>query len=224
MQLLRSVAEQLKMPLTAIARQAELGQLSGSMNKLDSINIRVHTTAALNLVDSYLLGLQLTSDQTSLVLEPVSVSSVLLDTAHDLDGLAKQYGVKLSLRIGGRYAPVMANSNALKSALLALGYALLEDGKASDCLTLTARRTANGITTGIYGNYDHKLSVQAWRKALSLKGRVRQPLSTISGSGAGMFIAEAILRAMYTDLKVGRYLKQQGLITTLQLSQQLTIV
>jgi K+-sensing histidine kinase KdpD len=221
-QLLRSVAEQLKTPLTTIARQIELWQLAGIIKQADSVAVRTHTTAALTLVDSYLLGLQLIQDQGSLVLEPVSISSVLADTAHELDGMAKQYDTKLELYIGGKYSPIMAHAAGLKAALLALGYALLEGG-GSGTLILAAHRTAKGITAGIYGGYE-QFSAQAWREALTLKGRVVQPLRTLSGSGAGLFVADAILQAMSTDLRVGRHLKKQGLATTLQLSQQLTFV
>src|SRR5688500_18916876 len=125
-QLLRSVADQLKLPLTAIARQAELGQLTGNPALVGLAAVRTHDTAAMALVDCYLLGLQLMQEQTSLALEPVSVSSTLAETANELDGFARQYGTRLELHIAGRYEPVMAHRAGLKSALLALGYALLE--------------------------------------------------------------------------------------------------
>jgi hypothetical protein len=77
--LLLSVAEHLKVPLTTIARQAELGQLTGQVNLTDAAAIRAQAMAALTLVDSYLLGLELLSRQASLELEPVSVASTLTD-------------------------------------------------------------------------------------------------------------------------------------------------
>lgn len=223
--LLRSVAEQLKLPLTTIARQAELGQLTGDMQLVDAASIRTHARAALTLVDSYLLGLQLMQDQKSLALEPVSISSTFVDIAHELEGFAKQHDASLRLHIAGKYEPVMANRVGFKSAMLALGYALLE-GYPSEGgrLTLAVHRTSHGIVAGLYGQYE-QLSTERWRKALELQGRVVQPMSALSiGSGAGLFVAEAILRAMETKLRVGRYLRQQGLAATLQPSQQLQFV
>jgi hypothetical protein len=224
-QLLRSVAEQLKMPLSTIARQAELGQLTGDVALTDLAAIRTHAAAALTLVDSYLLGLQLLRDQAILPLEPVSVSSLLVDTAHQLDAFAKQYNTKLELRIAGRYEPVMAHAAGLRSALLSLGYALLEGYpmQKGGNLTLAVHRTPHGIVTGIYGAYE-RLSTEAWHKALELQGRAPRPLSTLSGNGAGLFVANTILRAMETKLRVGKHLNQQGLATTLQPSQQLSFV
>jgi hypothetical protein len=224
-QLLRSVADQLKLPLTAIARQAELGQLTGDPSKVDLAAVRIHATAAMTLVDCYLLGLELHREQAALALEPVSVSSTLVDVAHELSDFAKQYGATLDVRIAGKYEPVMAHRTGLKSALLALGYSLLEGyPSVGGQVTLAVHRTPHGLVTGLYGNYE-QLSPAYWRQALALQGRVPQPFGALcSGSGAGLFVAETILQAMATRLRVGRHQNQRGLATTLQPSQQLRIV
>lgn len=224
--LLRSVAEQLKLPLTTIARQAELAELTGDFSAVDVATLQTQAVAALALVDSYLLGLQLAEGQAELTLEPVSVSSLLVDVAHELDKFAKQYGANLRLHIAGKYEPVMAHQVGLRSALLTTGYALIESyPKATRSpLTLAVHRTPRGIVTGVYGDYD-RFGTDAWRKALELLGRATQPMPSLtSGNGAGLFIAEAILRAMATRLRVGKYLRQYGLATTLQPSQQLQFV
>jgi K+-sensing histidine kinase KdpD len=223
-QLLRSVAEQLKMPLATIARQAELGQLTGRMVAADMSAIRTHATAALTLVDSYLLGLRLLRDQTALQLEPVSVSSTLVEAAHELDDFAKQYGAKIELHIAGKYEPVMAHAAGLKSALLALGYALLEGYPVQGGrISLAVHRTPHGIVTGLYGDYE-RLNTQEWRKALLLQGQASQPFAAIAGNCAGLFVADTIFQAMSTRLRVGKHQNQQGLATTLQPSQQLSFV
>ena len=55
--LLVSVAEQLKVPLTQIARRAELGE--ARILPIDARAVHTEATAALALVDSYLLSLEL---------------------------------------------------------------------------------------------------------------------------------------------------------------------
>jgi len=224
-ELLRSVAEQLKTPLAVIARQVELGELAGDMRLVDTAAIRTQATTALTLVESYLLGLQLLYEQTELILEPVSVSSMLVDVAHELESFARQYNTRLELRIAGRYEPVMANHRGLKAALLSLGYALLEGYPLQNhTLTLAVHRTPHGIVTGVYGDYE-KLTNKQWRRALDLQGRAQQPFAALtSGSGAGIFVAQTILQAMTTRLRVGKHLNQHGLATTLQSSQQLQFV
>lgn len=223
--LLRSVAEQLKTPLALIARQAELGELLGDMQVVDVASIRTQATTALSLVEGYLLGLQLLYEQSELALEPVSVSSLLVDVAHELDSFAKQYDTGLQLRIAGRYEPAMAHARGLRSALLSLGYALLENYPAENkTLTLALHRTPHGLVTGIYGDYP-SLRSQQWRQAMQLQGRAQQPFRALtSGSGAGLFVAQTILQAMAAQLRVGRHLHQFGLATTLQASQQLQFV
>lgn len=226
--LLLAVAEQLKTPLSVIARQAELEQLTGTA--ADMATIRTQTNAALTLVDSYLLGLELLRTQTNLDLEPVSVSSLLTDTAHDLYGYARQYGVDLELHIAGRYEPVMANARGLRAALISLGYVMIETqaSQAPDkkrWLTLATYRSAQGIVAGVYGTYEDNPSAAEWRRAIELCGRAGQPFAgLVAGSSAGLFVADTILQAMSTRLRVGKHQKQGGLATTLRPSQQLVLV
>lgn len=132
MQLLQSIAEQLKMPLTAIARQAELGECGANISALDFRAVGEQANTALTLVDNYLLGLRLAVGQEILALEPVSAASVLADVAHELDGFAKRYAVPLEVHIAGKYEPVMANRKALRAALTSLGYELIA-AQAAQC-------------------------------------------------------------------------------------------
>jgi len=227
--LLLSVAEHLKVPLTTIARQAELGQLTGQAELIDAAAIRTQAVAALTLVDSYLLGLELMSKQASLELEPVSVSSTLVDAAHDLEQFARQYRVELEVSIGGKFGPVMCHPNGLRAALLSLGFALVEAQASQDMqgprrVVLATHRTPLGIVAGVYGRYE-ALNSERWRAALGLVGTARQPLTNLMpGSGAGLFVADTIMRSMNAQLRVGRYQQQRGLATTLKPSSQLQFV
>ncbi len=243
-QLLKSVAEQLKLPLTIIARQAELGETLGELPSSGLAAMQLQAQMALGLVDSYLLGLELSTSQQQLDLAPVSVSALLVETAHELHGLAKQYDTDIELSIAGRYEPVMAHAAGLKAALKSLGYALVaagnDDGAGNDAfagndvgagakanrrrLLLAAHRTPQGIAAGMYGQFSG-LHPGAWMKALELCGRAPRPFGMLTGeSGAGLFVAETILRAMQTRLRVGRHSNHHGLATTLQPSQQLSLV
>jgi hypothetical protein len=181
-------------------------------------------------VDSYLLGLELLRTQTQLELEPVSVSSLLTDTAHDLHRFARQYGVTVELEAAGRYGPVMSNARGLKAALLSLGFALVEAQPAPESaagikkVVLAVHRTPHGVVAGLYGG-GQTLSTAAWRRALTLCGKAQQPLTALgSGPAAGLFVADTILRSMDSQLRVGTYLHRGGLAATLQPSRQLQLV
>ncbi len=225
-QLLLSLAEQLKLPFLQIARQAELGDMT-SFNALPSIS----TTAegALKLLDNYILGVQLAGDPENLfATEPVSVSSVLYDAGAELMPLARAYDVRLDLQVDGKFGPVMAHRQGLQAALVSLGYALIEALPASDSpqlrLQLSAHRCRYGVVAGVYCNAEH-LSAQTLRQGRKLHGHARQPLTHLSpSSGAGIFVADAILHAMQSQLTTSRHQNLRGLATILQPNPQLQLV
>lgn len=225
--LLQSVAEQLRSPLTVIARQAELLILENTAQEI-STNMSVQATTALTLVDNYLLGLQLLSNQAALELEPVSVSSILVDVTHALEGFATQYGVSLNMDIAGRYEPVMAHRQALRAALISLGFSLVEAISTQPkgpqkSLSLAVHKAQGGIVAGIYGPLE--ISATEWRRAKQLRGTASQPVASLLGtSGAGMFVADALGQAMETNVRVGRFAHKTGLAMTLLPSQQLQFI
>lgn len=226
MGMLLSVAEQLKTPLTVIARQMELADVAETT--VSPRLVHSQAQAALTLVDSYLLGLQLASSQQQLELEPVSVSSMLADTVHQLDHYAKQYDVEMDVRIAGRYEPVMAHRAALRAALTSLGYALIASQATHETsqkrrIILAGHRNAHGIVAGLYGT-DEMVGAEL-RKALHLAGTAHQPFSSLLGSSsAGIFVANTLAEAMESRLRIGRHGRQTGLAITLQPSKQLQLV
>jgi len=231
-----AMAEELKLPLQYIARQAELEQLrlreqSVALAAKSLQDIQTSADMTVQLLDSYLLSLRLSLQPgTQLDLEPVSVSAVLYETAAQLQSVADQYGVRLTLHIQGRYEPVMAHRRALQAALISLGYALIEalpaagiDSKKRQ-VQLATHRTKQGIVAGMYGDLD-SLTPQLFQRAKQLQGQARQPLvGTIAGSGAGVFVADALLNAMDSRLRVGRFQKFPGFAVTLPASEQLQLI
>jgi hypothetical protein len=225
--LLLSIAEQLKLPLLQIARQAELAKLTPRGADIS----RIQTTAdmALHLLDSYVLGVQLATDEQKLFeTEPVSISSVLYDAGAQLSPIAKAYDVTLDLRLDGKYGPVMAHRDGLQSALVSLGYALIEALPSLDRpqlrLQLAAHRCRYGIVAGLYCEAE-ELTTEALRQGRQLYGRARQPLTNLSASsGAGVFVADALLHAMQSQLTVSRHHKLRGLGAILQPNPQMQLV
>lgn len=225
-QLLLGLAEQLKLPLLQIARRAELHTLG---QEVDMGAIQATADSALRLIDSYALGVRLAEEgQQALVLEPVSVSSVLYDTAQQLSGVAKFYGVNLELSFGGRYGPVLTNREGLEAALVSLGMALIEALPALDTQHLTlhlgSHKSRYGIVAGIYSD-TQALTTESLRRGSQLVGKSRQPLVGVShSSGAGVFVADAILQAMQLRLQPTRHNKLYGLGAVLQPNNQLQLV
>jgi hypothetical protein len=222
-ELLLSVAEELKLPLMQIARQAEQGSL-------DLKSIQGTAQSALQLLDNYALGVRLQLEPAQLQTEPVSVSSVLYDTSQQLDALAKNYGVELELNVAGRYGTVMAHRQGLQSALVSLGAALIEALPALEGprlkLQLASHRSRYGIVAGLYTDAPQLTNAALQRGRRLQRQRVsRQPLTTISHtSGAGIFVADTILQAMRLRLRASRHHRLYGLGTVLPPNNQIQLV
>lgn len=227
LQLLLSIAEQLKLSLLQISRQSELGAMGlGS----DFNMIRSLSDNALSLVDGYSLGLQLNNQVSySLEIESVSVSSILYDANNQLKSLAKLYNVQIELNIGGRYGPVLAHKKGLLSAIVGLAASLIEalpsqNEQTTNKLQLATHRCRYGIVAGVYANIPG-ISSDALKRGRKLYGLSRQPLVEISHtSGSGVFVADSILRAMNLNLHVSRHHRLYGLGVVLQPSSQLALI
>jgi len=227
--LLQLLAEQIKLPLMQIARQAELASVSDQPIKLLGV-IEDTADSSLKLLDSYLLSLRLAGVKSSIQLEPVSVSAVLNETAQSLSNLAKQYDCKLELHLAGRYEPIMAHRAGLEAALTSLGYVFIEAQSVlpkhndTPVIKLAAHRGKNGIVAGMFANLDG-LSSDVYKRAHHLFGQAHQPLSHLTaGSGAGVFVADSLLQSMSARLRVAHHQKLSGLAATFATSSQLNLI
>lgn len=227
-QLLLSVAEELKLPLMQIARQAEQAELGGQN---DLSTIRTVADAALKLLDNYALGVRLALEPEPLAPESISVSSVLYDTGQQLDALAKSYGVTLEMNVAGRFGPVLAHRGGLQAALVSLGAALIEALPAQAGqpggqlrLQLATHRCRYGIVAGLYAE-TKQLGNEALLQGRQLQRHSRQPLMNLSHTNAaGVFVADTILKAMHLNLRASRHHNLYGLGTVLKPNPQMQLV
>jgi hypothetical protein len=222
--LLRALAEQLKLPLLHIARQSELAHYDPEALKAFS-TIAQTAEMALQLIDGYLLSTDVHSQQ-SLQLQPVSVASVLHDTAHKLHYIAKQYDCELEISLKGKYEPVMCHRESLEAAFTMLGYSFIEAQPQQNekRVVFAAHRSSRGLVAGIFGN-NPGLSSDMFKRARALYGTTRQSLPGMhQSSGAGVFIADSLLSPHATPLRVAQHHKLNGLAATLFPSQQMQLV
>lgn len=214
--LLTALAEELKLPLLQIARSNELAGNDTTQHIAEM---------AIKLVDGYVLGLQ-PVEQTSLRLEPVTMASILYDTAEALAPVAHQQGYTLKVDVGGKFGPVMGDRRTLQTAFTLLAYELMTAPSAdnSPVLTLATHRGKPGIVAGIFTD-NPQLTTDALRRARALVGTARQALpSNSAANGAGIFIADNLLRTIASSFKIARHQKQTGLAATLMPSRQLQLV
>lgn len=221
--LLRAMAEELKLPLLQIARQAEMAQVAPDTEALRGIEASANH--ALWFVDSYILSRQL-AEQAHLELQPVAVSAMLHDAVLLLRGLARQHDCELELKLSGRYEPVMAHPQALQAALVGLGSSLIAAGEPGQKhrVVFAAHRARGGVVAGVFSEVEG-LSQSVFRRGRALYGLANQPISDFSAQGgAGIFVADSLLTSMESTLRVAHHQKLSGLAATLQTSRQLSLV
>ncbi len=219
------LAEQVKLPFIQVSQAAELMQSGTNTVDDTSRTILEVSQAALQLIDGFLLQVQL--QQTSqLQLESVSISSILYDTAELLNPYAKLHDCELQLDVGGKYGPVMAHAHGLRAALANIGYSLIDAAESGKCqvVTLGVRKSAAGITTGVYSN-GPALTTNLLKQAKVLHGSVHQPLAGFSSkNAAGVFVADGLLTSLGATLRVARLQGMPGLAATFAPSRQLSLV
>lgn len=214
------------MPLMYIARQAEFYRTEETIEPTTFRDMQTNADMALRLVDSYILGLDLSTKQLNLQLEPISISSTLYDVAHDLTPLLRQRNTELQLVLAGRYGEVLAHRQGLMAALYNVG-SVLSEIDAPDIEKRTIRIVAHhspcGIIAGMY--VDESIPTPSLAKGRAAQHRARQPFAdTTSQNGAGIFVADAIFASMNTRLRFGRFRGNHGLAATFQPNRQLQLV
>lgn len=219
--------EQLSRPFLQIARLSELQLTAKGGGKAEWAMAQTIASASLQLVEGYALSLRVHGKVTPLELEPITVSSLLYDTAQALAPYAHQYDVKLELDTGPRMEPILADRSVLQSAMTALGQVfVLAQAEADEPapVRLSAHRSRYGAVAGLYSQAAG-FGTDSLRRARHLSGTARQPLQKlVSGPAAGVFVADSLLKTLSARLHVARYHNLTGLAATLQSSQQLQLI
>jgi hypothetical protein len=226
-----SLAEQFTRPLLQLTQIAELAgndDLQTSMERWKTV--QAIAGSSLQLAESYALSLRVHGKVTPLELEPVTISSLLYDTAQNLQPFARAYGVELDLEPGPRVQPIIADRTVLQSALISLGQVFVvaqaeteADGN-PQLVRLAAHRSRYGVVAGLYGQ-STQIGADSLRRAQALHGKASEPLkSLVSGPAAGVFVADSLLQTLATRLHAARYRSLTGLAATLQPSQQMQLV
>jgi len=225
--LLEALAEQLKLPFMHISQHAELIK-KGVEPSFD----RIETLAgmALELIDGFLLSQQISLGQLDLALEPVSVSSVLQESANKLQNIAREYNCEVQLHLGGKYNSVMAHRESLEAAITSLGYSLIESQggqqkKQDREIILAAYRNGYGVIAGAYCKNSEGISKDAFNQAKELYGKARQTVPSLGHTpNAGIFIADMLLRAMSSRLRFSKHRQYRGLAATFSPNRQLELI
>lgn len=225
--LFNALADYLRLPLVSIARSAELGKQENAKQILSSIE--TSAASALRLIDDYLLAVKMNQGRLQLELEPIVLSSILYDSAHKLEKMAKAYNCVVKIDNPTRAQPILGHRASLLAALTSLGHVFIEAAAQQDTkdkaeLTLATHNSKAGVVAGVFASLEG-LSNQMFMQSKMLYGKARVPLHNLtSDSGVGVFVADTLFEAMSTRLRVAKHHNLNGLAATMLPSQQMSLV
>ncbi len=213
-QLLINIVEHLKLPLINISLKSEMANLTEIKSLADN---------SIRLIDGYVLGMNLA--QHELDLEPVSVSEVLSDAAHNLSKTAKLYNCSLNLKIEGKFVPVMSSKTEMESALTLIGQTIIESNSGNNNeIFISAYKSGNKIVAGVFSS-EINITNESLRKAIISAGKVRQGLPDFSHNPvAGIYAADLLLARLASRLQVFHHNNLAGLAGNFMPSQQLSLI
>jgi K+-sensing histidine kinase KdpD len=223
---LRNIAEDIKLPLLRILTEVQVARLSGDINH-SSIETTIDTT--MRLLDNYILTTQLYNGQLELELEPVAVSAVMYDSAEYLYKYAKLLNCTVEVVVPSRTSVLaMADKSILQAALISLGYSFLHTAtnakQSKNTITYVAGVHNRAIVAGIFSKEAH-ISARDLRASRNLGGTARQPLQNFSyTSSSGIYIADALFSAMQAPMSIKRHKYMGGIGANLLPSRQLALL
>ena len=129
--LLKSIAEELRLPLVQISRLAELSQASKYDFASNIRSIESSADLAIQLLESFILGVEFSDRQREIELSPITIGAVMNDVAHQLHRLASQNDYDIELSIKSAH-PIMGNYEAIKMAYLNIAHTIITGDNSSD--------------------------------------------------------------------------------------------
>ncbi len=223
-QLLSAVAEHLRRPLLYIRQEAELAQ--NLDKKLSAESIHISADSGLKLIEHYLTWQRFASSAQNHQTAQVGLTAVMQNVSNELRSIAKGSQTELTLRSSGKYAPVIVNSELLKSGMSALGLAFIEAAgeKQYSKVVFGVHRSRWGLVAGVYSP---QLSIRAdsFLRHKNLVGSARQLLPTSSHTTmSGVALADALFDQLSVKLRPSKHKGMDGLAITLTPSPQLSLL
>lgn len=204
-----AAAHELKTPLSVVAYLAAAlrdpgSELSddGKDNYLERITLATERMS--RLVEGFTQAYRLGTDdgrQLSLIgLEPVNITSVSEEVAHELEPLARQLDQTITLDIRTRSNLAVANRQLLTSVMVNLMDNALKHNQPGSQVVVHIAQHGDFLRTGVQDN-----GVSVTRRDLQrLRGRFGKELQPLTGrshsSGLGLYIAAQLTRAMGGNL------------------------
>lgn len=222
---LRTIAEDLKVPLHRINIALQQSRLTGKTNN-NEIEVLIKT--ALNLVECYSLSVQLTNTQLPISLSPVPVKLIAYESQQELQDFAKLQKIKTNLNFKRNIGQVYGNSMVIKSIIKSIAYSLFinSEFKNEQSLLYSIQRSKKniGVDVGIFSSVYLPVS-ENLHNLRTFHGKARQVNSNFMyGSSSGILLADKLCEMINTKLNPARFNKMNGYHFSLMPSKQLSIL
>lgn len=217
---LRALAKELKIPLTAIAREADLYRIDGISRKAADV---------MTLLDGYLLAAQTEYGQLNFPMETTCIGSIMYEISQDIRELAAEQNITIST-ITNSQGAVTTNRRGLKIALGCLAQmAAVSEGEEGSVtkgeLKLVSYEKRNGNTVAGVLSSRLYLTPRDLKRADLLYGDSHITLSTQAlGSGIRLAIAKQLADSLGARLLPLRRDGLGGIGLELVKSQQMQLV
>ncbi len=225
--LLRSVALELKTPLTHISGTSHMLSQSGTKQTDEVIEqlrrIQLSSDRLIYLVDGLILAGRAAEGQLNFPLEPTNIAAVVNDSQHDLAPLALRYGKTFSLQVTSSLTPATAHPRLLNLVCYSLLDTVMRTSQ-SEVIELLVHHQLGDIMVTIRDDGD-SIRPASLRSLLSKLGQSSQPSVALPGvSGLSLFIADSLLTNMSGRLHMGRVRGKRVVSFSLPMSHQLSLI
>ncbi len=224
--LLRSVGNELKLPLMQISNAASM-LADGDYEEHERVEqyeqLELSSRHMLHIIDSVLFAGQVDTRQTMLRLEPTNVASVVHSVVQECRELAKKYEKRLTMRITQELSPAAVDPVALRHSLFGLIDMLVRSTE-SDYVEVLIHHQTDSVMITLRDN-GPPISIKQIQSAFKRLGKATRPVKQLPNTtGMAFYVAFSLSRAMGGDLTIKRTGGERRLSLSLPLSQQMELM
>lgn len=197
-----AAAHELKDPLTTLRFLLECVSteyLQESNRQMYAKRAELLSRQMLRTIDGLLEGytLQSSSQQLLVNCEPVNISAIAEQAAHELGPYADQYQQRIEVHKTQRQHIILANKNILNKILFQLMHTMMRANHKDSVVGLTFSQQKKEHTATIMVSGDQFLPGNSWRKeSQHAMGATKRPLRHHPTSGLDLFVAQTLTEAM----------------------------
>jgi len=228
MQSLVAAAHELKTPLTIITHLAAALEDEALVERRDRQvslqRIQLSAERTLRLIHGLTTTYRLDGNQLSFDLQPVNVSQICEEVAHEMVPFAAMQDQRVELSLGQKQQLVVGDRELVHSVLFNLLDNAIRHTPPQTTVNIAVRRRTDTVRICLHDD-GPGLRPSDITKLQHRLGKQIQPIITrSSGSGLGLYIAQTLARAMGGRIGVGQVERGADFHLDLLHSRQLTFL